>query len=782
MAKRYGHFQDKLGGYTLTEFPKVGNYEYIYKNEEILLKVDQYGVQTCQINPPVGVALVKRERREINSPIRVYFSFNGKIYHNFDGFSAKGVEISFTPEKATYLLNFDEISVKTELLTLVNGMHFVMRLTFINNTTKAIEVDIMSLVYPYVNELMMAPWDKPEWYTNTKFDKANNTFLTTRYSVQGKKEERRFFIVTSDLQIRDYELSSERVTESTNNFNSIPQGFSGKTEKELYAFEQCMAGISSFVVEASTSHSFSVIFATSLTQEDVPVAMQKSREYFDAHKVYEEELQLTKKYEKLFSIRTVKTPNKTFNRFINGFLPLELEWVSALDRGWPTGMRGVRDASNDFQGYLAYDADECKKIIENIFSKQRSDGWYPRQVPFGDSDKFDLRQFVDSACFFTEFVYEYLAFTNDYSILENDYGYYDSALVENGLTHITKGIEYLLAPENIGEHGLTKSRGGDWLDCLNGTGHKGRGETVMVSCQLVMCLKYLAEILKKLNEGGEEKYVAFAEQLKEIINKVSYNGEGFYNGVFTENGEWIFSDKDPDGEKRVYAPTNSYAIISGVAEGKEQLVVKNLETLATGEGYQLFSEPFGKKCIDGIGKMGTGDFQPYFAENASVYNHGSQFFYIRALAKVGDYEKLYNVLNFAMPFNEQNHNEQSVCAAPYAITNCYHLVPSFRGRAGFSFLTGSVAMLERSVYNWMFGVNFTLNSIKIKPCLPKEYENPQITLKYLDKNIEIQYIGYGNRVTHATVNGNLVEIKNGEIELNKKDINCDLAIVLILNK
>ena len=115
MAKSYGHFQDKLGGYTLTEFPKVGNYEYIYKNKEILLKVDQYGVQTCQINPPTGVALVKRERREINSPIRVYFSFNGKTYHNFDGFSAKGVEISFTPEKATYLLNFDEVSIKTEL-------------------------------------------------------------------------------------------------------------------------------------------------------------------------------------------------------------------------------------------------------------------------------------------------------------------------------------------------------------------------------------------------------------------------------------------------------------------------------------------------------------------------------------------------------------------------------------------------------------------------------------------------------------------------------------------
>ena len=109
----------------MTEFPKVGNYEYIYKNDEILVKVDQYGAQTVQINPPVGVALIKRERREINSPVRVYFSFNGKMYHNFDGFNAKNVEISFAPEKATYVLNFGEISVKTEILTAVKGMRFM---------------------------------------------------------------------------------------------------------------------------------------------------------------------------------------------------------------------------------------------------------------------------------------------------------------------------------------------------------------------------------------------------------------------------------------------------------------------------------------------------------------------------------------------------------------------------------------------------------------------------------------------------------------------------------
>ena len=780
MINNYGYFTEKLGGFTLTEFPKVGNYEYIYKNDEILVKVDQYGVQTCQINPPVGVALVKRERREINSPIRVYFSFNGKTYHNFDGFSAKNVEIAFTPEKATYVLNFGEISVKTELLTPVKGMRFIMRLNFVNNTDTELDVSVLSVVYPYVNELMMAPWDKPEWYTNTKFDKGNNMFLTTRYSVAGKKEERRYFTFLSDLEIAGYELSSERLTEATNNFAYIPEEFSGLTEEQVYAFEQCMASISFLKLAGNSSYSFINVFATAVTEEKVAETLEVSKTYFAEEKITEEETVLTEKYEKLFSVRTVNTPDKTFNRFINGFLPLELDWVSALDRGWPTGMRGVRDASNDFQGFLAYDIEQCKSIIENIFSKQRSDGWYPRQVPFAASDKFDLRQFVDAACFFTEFVYDYLAYSGDYSVLEKEYGYYDCDLKESGLTHLIKGMEYLTASENIGEHGLTKSRGGDWLDCLNSAGLKGRGETVMVSCQLVMSLKYLAEILEKVGKTDFEKYVIFANDLKERINKVSYNKEGFYNGVFTDGGVWIFSNSDPDGEKRVYAPTNSYAIISGVAEGKEKEIIKHLETLETDKGYQLFSVPFGKEYVDGIGKMGTGDFQAYFSENASVYNHGSQFFYIRALAEVGDYEKLYKVLNFAMPFNEENHKERDICAAPYAITNCYHLVPSFSGRAGFSFLTGSVAMLERSVYNWLFGVRFTLDGLCIKPCIPKEYENSGISLEYMGKMLNIKFNGYGNKVKSATVNGKKCEKTAGILIKSKNDIQNDIFIVLEL--
>lgn len=130
----------------------------------------------------------------------------------------------------------------------------------------------------------------------------------------------------------------------------------------------------------------------------------------------------------------------------------------------------------------------------------------------------------------------------------------------------------------------------------------------MVSCQLVMCLGYLSEIMNKVGQTRDvEKYEKSAYKLINAINKASFNGK-FYNAVYTDNGSWLFSEKDEDGEKRVYVPTNAYAVISGVADGKEESIFSEIAALKTSDGYKLFSEPLGGKFIDGIGKMGTGDF------------------------------------------------------------------------------------------------------------------------------------------------------------------------------
>ena len=782
MGENYGKFSKKPGGYRIEKLPEAGNYEYIYKNDEILVKVDQYGIITAQINPPVGEAVFKREEREVGSPVKAYFSDGESVFNNFDVLRADKLTIDFLPEKSIYRLTFGKTEVVTELFVTEKNKRFVMNVTVKNLGEQVKEYSILKCAFPYLNELLMAPWDKPEWYTRTEYLKDKNAFLTTKYSVAGKKEERRYLTIVSNDETNNRELSLERLTALTKNFSVIPDKVGGVTEDTLYAFKQCVSTLATVNLKGGESYSFTQVFAVTDDEKKIVENIENSVKYFDSTVQKAEEEKLAEKHAELFSVRTVKTGDPDFDSFVNGFLPLEMYWVSSLDRGWPTGMRGVRDAANDFEGMLCYDKQMCKGVIENIFSKQRSDGWYPRQVPFGAGTKFDLREFVDSACFFTEYVYDYLAYTGDYFILENKYGYYDCETQESGLTHLKKGMDYLLSDDALGVHGLVKMRGGDWLDCLSGAGKKGRGESVMVSCQLVMCLKYLVEILNKVGQVNEvEKYEKAGYRMKNAINKAAFNGR-FYNAVYTDNDTWLFSEKDEDGEERVYVPTNAYAVISGVASGKENEIFNEIAKLKTSDGYKLFSKPLGGKFIDGIGKMGTGDFQPYFAENGSVYNHGSQCFLIRALAKAGRYEEISDVLGYALPLYADKHSPEKTCSAPYAITNCYHLVPSFYGRSGFSFLTGSVAMIERAVYSWVFGLNFALDNIVITPCVPKEYANAEITTPFNGHNLTIKYVGYGAQIEIAEISGKSFDIsaEGRSVLIDKALITDDLTIIIKL--
>lgn len=782
MGENYGKFSKKPGGYRIEKLPEAGNYEYIYKNDETLVKVDQYGIITAQINPPVGEAVFKREEREVGSPVKAYFSDGESVFNNFDVLRADKLTIDFLPEKSIYRLTFGKTEEVTELFVTEKNKRFVMNVTVKNLGEQVKEYSILKCAFPYLNELLMAPWDKPEWYTRTEYLKDKNAFLTTKYSVAGKKEERRYLTIVSNDETNNRELSLERLTALTKNFSVIPDKIGGVTEDTLYAFKQCVSTLATVNLKGGESYSFTQVFAVTDDEKKIVENIKNSVKYFDSTVQKAEEEKLAEKHAELFSVRTVKTGDPDFDSFVNGFLPLEMYWVSSLDRGWPTGMRGVRDAANDFEGMLCYDKQMCKGVIENIFSKQRSDGWYPRQVPFGTGTKFDLREFVDSACFFTEYVYDYLAYTGDYSILENKYGYYDCETQESGLTHLKKGMDYLLSDDALGVHGLVKMRGGDWLDCLSGAGKKGRGESVMVSCQLVMCLKYLVEILNKVGQVNEvEKYEKAGYRLKNAINKAAFNGR-FYNAVYTDNDTWLFSEKDEDGEERVYVPTNAYAVISGVASGKENEIFNEIAKLKTSDGYKLFSKPLGGKFIDGIGKMGTGDFQPYFAENGSVYNHGSQCFLIRALAKAGRYEEISDVLGYALPLYADKHSPEKTCSAPYAITNCYHLVPSFYGRSGFSFLTGSVAMIERAVYSWVFGLNFALDNIVITPCVPKEYANAEITTPFNGHNLTIKYVGYGAQIEIAEISGKAFDVsaEGRSVLIDKALITDDLTIIIKL--
>ena len=189
-------------------------------------------------------------------------------------------------------------------------------------------------------------------------------------------------------------------------------------------------------------------------------------------------------YEDLFTKRSVKTENPLYDNFINNFAPLEMYWVGSLDRGWPSSMRGSRDASQDFCGMLPLYPEWARSVILELFLHQRSDGWMPRQVStISREAPHDMRDFSDGGAFLLELVNEYLTFTRDISILEERVMWLDSDNESSVLEHIFTTIGYYLAEKKyrrarivqgmvrrlVGRYGQDRHRGQRRVSNRNGS-------------------------------------------------------------------------------------------------------------------------------------------------------------------------------------------------------------------------------------------------------------------------------------------------------------------------
>lgn len=753
MNKQYGKLLNETGTYAIDKIPESGSFEFIYKNKKILLKVDQFGPSFVQIVPPNGMTVLQRKERETYSPWKCIFSVNGKIYNNFDIFAAKKFLITFKPEKCIYDLTFTNFKCTTELFIDAVDEVVVSKIIFKKISNKSLNLKFLDVASFECFDTTMAIWDKKTWYMKTSFSKKLDEpyYEINHFSVNGIKEDRKSIFYALSKPVDSIEMSYERLISQTSNFQKICK--LNNRFDDVFVYEQ----ICGSYFEETLNDEFTYTSVFRVGNYNDKFGFNKLSEYFSTKYQNDNFNKLTENFNKVNSVRKIETKDRDFNKFVNEFLPQEISWVIDLDRGWASGMRGTRDCANDFLGYIDYDKEKTRATIVSILKNQRySDGWFPRQIPFGNNNKYDMREFTDSACFFIELFYEYLCSTNDYSLLTDTYKYLDNAKEETGIEHLIKAAMFYTMKENIGEHGLIKLKGGDWLDCLNRVGLKGRGETLMVTCQAILAFDQVTDVLENFSTDYTTIINKFKKQkafFKKNIKKYCLTDDGFYRSLFSDDGKWYFSEKDVDGVKRVYVPSNAYAIISDVYPRNNKKVVNAiLKNNKSSYGLKLFTYPFGITPIDGLGKMGTGDFFPYALENGSVYNHGSQLFFLRALAKIGDYKNFYNVLNYALPYNQKFHCEKDSCAPMYAVTNCYSLSDAFPGRSAFIFLTGSIAMVYRAIYNWMFGISFSMKNLIINPCLPKQYGDSLVSLKFGNKQISVKYVGFGNKIKKIVFN------------------------------
>ena len=70
----------------------------------------------------------------------------------------------------------------------------------------------------------------------------------------------------------------------------------------------------------------------------------------------------------------------------------------------------------------------AKKRLLEIFSVQRSDGWFLRQYSTaGREGNHDLRNYMDAGFWVWEFLLEYLVYTRDLGLLKKKVGWLDQS-------------------------------------------------------------------------------------------------------------------------------------------------------------------------------------------------------------------------------------------------------------------------------------------------------------------------------------------------------------------
>ena len=765
---RYGRFDRNVpAGYTVTDGGGLcAPWYYIFQNRKILLYVDQNGPVKIQHQPPSGILVCKRELGETQSKWQVWIQskgLNGGVpVSNFNNpvlrydLRKPVFTVKWSPEIAIYKSEYESVDIITEIFVPTDKATVCMKTTIVNRSGKETEFTVLPALFPYVNSPQMVAWDLPEWYLTSTAVKSEKTFCIYGQMKDPSMDENKYRSVTFNCDFdpeAEFELNMSKFTRAGNFFspetiiNDLPFEHKCKNAdtEVLYSEKQAVWAVKYRTrIKPQSSKTFTQVLTVQNSKTFDSLENEFEYNYFD-ERLYKEYVGKSNAfYSDLFSKRSVKTDNALYNDFINYFVPLQMFWVCSLDRGWPSSMRGTRDASQDFTGMMPIDPRWARETILQLLLNQRTDGWFPRQIStISRQSPCDMRNFCDGGAFFIELLYEYLTFTRDVGLLNESVMWLDSDDKNTVAEHFERCVGYYIDPKNIGEHGLCKAWYGDWWDVIDHVGSDGRGETVTVTAQTVLNLKYAIETIKWAVSLGKldkryyaltEKYSEEKEKFASALRKYAFNEKGYFNGYFNDDGKWLFSDKDPDGESRLYLVGNAWAIISGVADGEmRKTVLSNIEKYSFGRmGYNTNSLAF-KTFVPKAGRVGN-----LSINEDCPYNH-AQSFLVRACCVAGNPEMAYNVTRYILPIEQEYAPVEKTFAPPYCIANAYSNSDANLHRVELQFLSGTVSYVLRTVYSYFFGISYGFDGLTIKHCLPKEFGDCSAEFTYISKKFTLNY-------------------------------------------
>ena len=505
------------------------------------------------------------------------------------------------------------------------------------------------------------------------------------------------------------------------------------------------------------------------------------------------------------------TPMTSFNILQNGWLIYQTITARMMGKtGFyqSGGAIGYRDQLQDAIGMKYINPDMLKKQIilhaKHQFIEGDVEHWWHDDINLGIRARYS-----DDLLWLPYAVAEYIEFTGDYTILNENVEYLTGKELEDDehdrMEHFQKSEE----KENIYEHcmrainrsldfeNFPKIHGGDWNDGMNSVGEKGIGESVWLGFFLYGILikfaefsKYITRFANKettiaLNAEGKnadvktiesdeenddyEVLIKVAEKLKKNLNTIGWDGRWYKRA--TTDDEMVLGSVN-NKECKIDSISQSWSVISGAGDNdKKYIAMESLENhLVDKENslIKLLTPAFQNEEF----KPGyIASYAPGMRENGGQYTHAAIWAIIaEAMLNMPDKAmEMYKIIN---PIEHGKTEElmQKYKVEPYVVEADIYSADNFAGRGGWTWYTGSSSWMYTLQVEYILGIKIKHGTLKIKPCIPKDWNKFEVKFRWYNAIYNIKYERKNNNEEEINFNIDM-ELDGKEVEeikLNKK--------------
>lgn len=507
---------------------------------------------------------------------------------------------------------------------------------------------------------------------------------------------------------------------------------------------------------------------------------------------YEKELEKVKQiWNEVVTDIQVNTPEESINVMLNGWLKYQV----LVSRLWGRasfyqsgGAFGFRDQLQDMLAILHTNPQLAKNQILYHSMHQFKEGdvlhwWHP------EKDNGIRTRYTDDLLWLVYLVCEYVKVTGDYRILDIKTRYIEGRSLneeeneayinvvksqEEGTIyeHCKKAIDKSLM---YGQHGLPLIGSGDWNDGMN----EIHGESVWLGFFIYDILDKFIKICKiKEDEEVLKRYEKEMNFIKENLDKNAWDGK-WYKRAFFNNGNEIGSIKND--ECKIDSIVQSWSVISKAGDNiKQKLAMESLEKELVdykNKLIKLLTPPFDNTKIEpGYIKA----YIPGVRENGGQYTHAAIWAVI-AETMLQNADKAMKLYKFVLPTEHSSTKEEAdkYKVEPYVIAADIYSTENLAGMGGWSWYTGSASWAYKAGLENILGLIIENKTIKINPCIPKEWKEYKIKYKYEGtlynitiKNPEGKSIG----ITKLLLDGK--EIIEKQVPLHKNDGEKEIEAIM----